>query len=400
MAAYQRGDVAQTLALAGQQVARAAPGDFSAHAVLCEVLQRAGRIDELVEFLDLADDFRQDPRGRLMLAKAARRSGDLAGAVEGLQHMLTLDCPPALRRVAAFELVAALEAHGRHAESWQAAAQAHQLAPRSFPVDQLVEALRVTAAAPAAELAALPKATRAAGRTACVLGLPRSGTTLLEQMLDSHSRVCGVGESALPGQLADTMARAGGGWPVGAARARPAALDDLHKRYLQEARHARGLPATTWTLDKTVFPILQPLFIAGVLPGAKVLRITRDARDNAVSLFLNLFHPSWGWTASLDTIRQVMAAERRYLPTILDKLQLDVVSLRFEDLVDQPEATLRRVLAHLGLDWEEACARPHENQRLVFTLSHEQVRRPVNRQGIGRWLQHREHFGADWDGLV
>jgi tetratricopeptide (TPR) repeat protein len=399
IAAYRLGHVERALALAGEQVALAAPGEFFAHVVLCEVLHRAGRIDELVEFLSLADEFLQDPRGQMMQAKAARRAGDLAQAESVLTALLAADIAPALHRVAAFELNAVLDRLSRHAEAWQAAAQAHQRSTRPFPVAQLVEALRVTAQAPAAELAALPKATRPAARTACVLGLPRSGTTLLEQMLDSHSRVRGIGEGPLPGQMADALARAGGGWPVGASRAQPAALDDMQRRYLQAARGSRKLPAAVWTLDKTLFPMLQPLFIAAVLPGAKVLRITRDARDNAVSLFMNNMDPSWGWTGSLDSIRQVIAAEREYLPVILDKLQLDVVALRFEDLVSQSEATLRRVLAHLGLDWEDACMRPHENARLVFTLSHEQVRQPVNRQGMGRWLHHREQFGADWDGL-
>ncbi len=399
-AAYRRGDVERALALAGEQVALAAPGDYSAHAVLCEVLQRAGRITELTEFLDLVDDFQQDPRGRLMRAKAARRSGDAAGAVETLRDLLTGELAPALRRVAGFELVAALEALGRHAEAWQAATLAHQQTGRSFPTEQLVAALRVTAEASALELAQLPKAQHKADRSACVLGLPRSGTTLLEQMLDAHSRVCGVGELPLPGRMSDVIAREGGGWPLGALRVSRKTLNDLQQQYLEETRRRRQLAADVWALDKTVFPMLQPLFIAAVLPGAKVLRITRDARDNAVSLFLNNFDPSWGWTASLNSIREVIAAERQYMPIILEKLKLDVVSLRFEDLVDAPELQLRRALGHLGLDWEPACARPHENTRLVFTLSHEQVRRPVNRQGIGRWQQHREAFGAEWDALV
>ncbi len=399
--AYRRGDVEQALALAGQQAALAAPGDYSAHAVLSEVLHRAGRIDELIEFLDLADDFQQDPRGRLMRGKAARRSGDLALAESLLRGVLDADVAPALYRIAAFELIAVLGQLGRHAESWQVAATAHQRAAKPsapFPIDQLVAALRVTAEAAPAELAKLPKASRPAPRTACVLGLPRSGTTLLEQMLDMHSRVCGVGELHLPGRMADEMARHGG-WPLGAMRTPRAALDDMQRRYLQETRGRRGLGADIWTLDKTVFPMLQPLFVAGVLPGAKLLRILREPRDNAVSLFLNNMDPSWGWTGSLDSIRQLIAAERAYMPVILEKLQLDVLTLRFEELVDEPETQLRRALGHLGLDWEAACARPHENGRLVFTLSHEQVRRPVNRQGIGRWTNYREFFGPEWDAL-
>ena len=397
--AYRRGDVEQALALAGEQVALAAAGDFSAHAVLSEILHRAGRIEELVEFLDLAEDFQQDPRGLLMRAKAVRRSGKLAEAAELLNASLVQLASPPLRRIAYFELVAALEGLGRHAESWQAAVQAHQEAARNFPTEQLVAALRVTAEASPVELALQPKAKAKASHTACILGLPRSGTTLLEQMLDCHPRVRGVGELHLPGRMIDAIAREGGGWPLGAMRVSRKTLNEMQLRYLEETRVSRQLPNDMWTLDKTVFPMLQPLFIAGVLPGAKVLRITRDARDNAVSLFLNNFDPSWGWTASLEGIRQVIEAERKYVPVILEKLQLDVVTLRFEDLVDEPEAQLRRVLDHMGLAWDPACLQPQENKRLVFTLSHEQVRRPVNRQGIGRWLQHREHFGEAWDAL-
>jgi len=399
--AYRRGDLPRALALAGEQVALAPAGDYSAHAVLCEVLHRAGRIDELADFLDRAPDFQQDPRGRLMRAKAARRQGDHATAEALLRPLLLQDDMPSapLRRIAAFELVATLAAQGRHAESWDAAAQAHRQAARPFAVDGLVAALRATARASAAELSKLPRASRPAPHTACVLGLPRSGTTLLEQMLDRHSRIQGVGELPLPGQMADAMARHGG-WPAGAMRVPRPMLDEMQRQYLQETRGRRQLPAEVWTLDKTVFPMLQPLFVAAVLPGAKLLRILRDPRDNATSLFLNNMHPSWGWTASVEAIRQLIAAEREFMPVILDKLGLDVLTLQFEALVDEPEAQLRRVLGHLGLGWEDACLRPHENDRLVFTASHEQVRRPLNREGIGRWMQHREVFGPEWDALI
>jgi hypothetical protein len=398
--AYRRGEVETALALAGEQVALARPGDWSAHTVLGEVLHRAGRVEELIDFLELADGFLADPRGQLLRARAARRSGDLALAEQWLLRVAATDAGPGLARIAAFELSAVLDQQGRHAEAWQTAAQEHARSTRPYPTAQLVEVLRVTARASAAELARRPVATRRVAHTACILGLPRSGTTLLEQMLDRHSRVQGVGELPAPPQMADAMAREGGGWPVGAMRVRRATLDAMQQQYLRDTRGRRGLPPDTWTLDKTVFPMQQPLFIAGVLPGAKVLHLTRDARDNAVSLFLNNFDPSWGWTGSLDSIRQVIAAERECMDVILDKLRLDTLALRFEDLVDDTEATLQRALAHLGLPWEDACARPHENPRLVFTLSHEQVRRPVNSQGIGRWMQHREAFGPAWDGLA
>ena len=404
IAAYRHGAEQDAVDLARAAVARAAPGDFSAHAVLCEVLHRAGRMAELQDVLQASEAFCQDPLGRLVQARVLRRQAELQQADTLLARCLAdATWAPALRRMVAFERVAVLEALGRHAESWQVAELAHQAAQQSsrpFPTDQLVTALRVTAEAPAAALARLPRATRKASRSACILGLPRSGTTLLEQMLDRHPQVCGVGEGPWPGRMTDALAKAGGGWPGGAMRAAPRTLDSMQQQYLDETRRHRQLADAVWALDKTLFPMMQPLFIAAVLPGAKVLRLTRDARDNAISLFLNNFDPSWGWTASLDSIRQVLAAERRYMPTILEKLKLDVLSLRFEDLVEQPETKLRAALDHLGLPWDPACLQPQDNHRLVFTLSHEQVRRPVNRDGIGRWQHHREHFGAEWDGLA
>jgi tetratricopeptide (TPR) repeat protein len=404
IAAYRRGEIDQAVALAGRHVGTAGSGDFSGHAVMGEVLFRAARIEELLDFLSLADDFLADPRGQLLHAKALRRAGEISRAEALLQALVNetalADAMRPVQRMAAFELSALLEQQGRHDAAWSAAAQAHKRAGRAFPVDQLVEALRVTAQASAVEILSLPRASKPAGRAACILGMPRSGTTLLEQMLDRHAKVVGAGELPLPGQFADTLARAGGGWPVGALHAPIKLLNELQKQYLWETRGRRKLREDTWTLDKTVFPMQQPLVIAGVLPGAKVLRIRRDARDNAVSLFMNNFDPSWAWTASLDGIRRVLQAERQYMPVILEKLRIDVLDLRFEDLVDQPETTLRQVFTHLGLEWEPACLQPQDNQRLVFTLSHEQVRKPLNRQGIGRWQAHAARFDAAWEGLV
>ena len=401
--AYHRGQTDKAVALAGRFLGLAPAGNFSGHAVMGEVLFRAGRIAELLDFLDLADDFRAEPRGSLLHAKALMRTGDAAQAELLLAALVAAQpASPAgkpVQRIAAFELSALLARQGRHSESWAAAEAAHQRAGQTYPVGQLVEALRVTAEASAVELLSLPRASKRVSRTACILGMPRSGTTLLEQMLDCHPKVVGVGELTLPGEMADTIAAQGGGWPVGALRVPVKTLNELQRRYAWETRGRRQLRADTWAVDKTVFPMLQPLFIAGVLPGAKVIHISRDARDNAVSLFLNNFHPSWAWTASLDSIRQVLAAERRYMTTILQRLGLDVLSLPFEDLVDRPEASMREVLAHLDLEWDPACLQPQDNDRLVFTLSHEQVRQPLNRQGIGRWQRHAERFDAAWAGL-
>jgi hypothetical protein len=136
------------------------------------------------------------------------------------------------------------------------------------------------------------------------------------------------------------------------------------------------------------------------LPNAKVIRIVRNSKDNAISLFLNNLDPSWGWTSSLESIRALLKAEREYIPTICEKLGIDIVSIQFESLVGNPDQTLKGVIDHLGLSWEESCLRPDRNPRLVQTLSNEQVRQPLNNRGIGRWTHYAEHFDARWDEIT
>jgi hypothetical protein len=110
--------------------------------------------------------------------------------------------------------------------------------------------------------------------------------------------------------------------------------------------------------------------------------------------------PTWGWTGNLNSIQKMIRAERKFLPIILDKLDLEVVDIQLEELVESPSLHLRRVLDHLELPWEEACLSPEQNDRLVLTLSHAQVRNPFNRKGIGRWENYRKFFDESWTGLA
>jgi hypothetical protein len=211
-------------------------------------------------------------------------------------------------------------------------------------------------------------------------------------MLDRHSRIVGLGESPLLGRMADDIAADGRHWPSGAQTVPVAVLDGWQDRYLEFARLRRRVPLSSWSLDKTVFPMFQPLAVAAVLPGARVIRLIRDPRDTAISLFLSNFDPSWGWTGSLASIKRVVDAERAFVPTILESLQVPSVEVRYERLVASPETALRPIFDLLGVDPEDDCLRPENNRRVVLTLSNQQVRQPINRQAIGRWRNYEQFF--------
>lgn len=398
--AHQNGQTEEALRLAARCMRMSEGLDFGGHVVVTEVLYQAGRVDELDEFLKASGEFQADPRCQIMIARVQRVRKQWTECEETLRRLLATSLSDPLKRICGFELSKCLDAQGRYTESWQAAATAHRETAKPFAIDLLVAALKMTAEISTSELRKIRRASAGIPRTACILGMPRSGTSVLEQMLDSHSQIVGRGESGLPGEIGDAIAKQGGGWPVGVLNVTVDALNQLQALYRDSLRTAVNIPDDIWTIDKTVFPQMQPLVIACVLPHTKVIRIVRDARDNAVSLFLNNLAPSWGWTASLNSIRKLLKAERQYVPIICEKLKLDVISLEFEALVAAPEATLRPVLDHLGLPWEAACLRPDLNPRIVQTLSNEQVRRPLNANGIGRWQNYAEQFDASWRALT
>lgn len=402
IAAHRQGRTDWAVQLARSIRGRSGQAEIDADIVISEALFRAARFDELREHLTLARAFATDRRGMLMAARLARSTGDPAAAEQIFRHILAHQRTEPVDRMAAFELVALCEKSGRHDEAWTLAQDAHKRTTHPFDTPALVRALEVTAkAASDGRLARVHRASRPAIRAAFIFGMPRSGTTLIEQMLDTHPSARGVGELPIHATMADDIARVGGGWPTAAFTVPVPVLDRWQSAYTAETRAFHKLASNIWTIDKTVFPMLQPLIVAAVLPGARAICVRRDPRDNAVSLFLNNFDPTWGWTSSLDTIRTVIDAQRRYVPPILEVLNVPSVHIRFEELVAQPEPAARSMLKLLDLPWNDACLHPERNTRIVHTLSHEQVRRPINADGIGRWQRHSAHFkNADWQSLL
>ena len=96
----------------------------------------------------------------------------------------------------------------------------------------------------------------------------------------------------------------------------------------------------------------------------------------------------------------MIAAHRRHVPVIVEALRIADLPLRYEQMVEAPEPAARAMLAHLGLELDNNCLHPEDNRRVVHTLSHEQVRRPINRESIGRWQRYAARFDSAWDELA
>jgi tetratricopeptide (TPR) repeat protein len=233
-----------------------------------------------------------------------------------------------------------------------------------------------------------------------ILGRPRSGSTLVEQMLASHPAIEGTAELPYIGDLAANLADGpdaafGTRWLDALAALPPDALQALGEAYLQRAARHRHL-ARPHFIDKMPANFFHTGFILSVLPRAKIIDVRRQPEACCWSIF-----KSFSSKGSLG-LAELGRFHRDYLDLMahFDEVQPGRIHrLQYEDLVRQPEAELRHLLDYLGLPFDSACLNFHETRRTVLTPSSEQVRRPLSTQAIDRWRVFEPWLGPLVDAL-
>ena len=288
-----------------------------------------------------------------------------------------------------FALGKALEQRRQYHESFQHYAQGNALrrldapfnidgfARRSERIRSFFDRAFFTAHADAGEPDASP---------IFIVGLPRSGSTLVEQILASHPRVAGTMELTNILQIVhvfDDMSEARDGYPETVRSATSAQLTGLGTRYLAQVAPLRG--GRAHFTDKLPNNFSHVGLIHAILPRATIIDARRHPMDSCFSTFKQ--HFAEGQTFSYD-LRDLGLYYRCYL-SLMDHwdavLPGKVLHLQYEELVRNPETHIRRLLEHCGLEFDPACLEFHKTARPVRTASAEQVRQPLYTSGIGYW---------------
>ena len=224
-----------------------------------------------------------------------------------------------------------------------------------------------------------------------ILGMPRAGSTLIEQILASHSQVEGTMELPDIPALATRTGEGPQRYPTSLNDLSPEALKALGEDYLQRTRIQRkqGRP---FFIDKLPNNWLYAGFIHLILPQAKIIDARRDPMDCCFSNFRQHFARGQSFSYSLEDMGRYYGDYVRLMRHLDQTLPGRVHRVIHEDLLDEPETQIRALLDHLCLPFEEACLQFHETKRAVRTASSEQVRRPINRDGVGQWRPYETHL--------
>lgn len=366
--------------------------------VLAEVLHRANRRNELSQLIAQGGAWLEDPRAVVYIARSSPPD-EAERVIESLCATARGNGPAHLRRIAGFDAVKMLDSLGRYREAFDLAAFLHASTGTRCDVGELEEEIACQKRELERPSPSRARAFQEVSRTALIVGLPRSGTTLIEQMLDRHSLVTGIGEYDGVHRMAQRAQELKQSSMLDAG---PMAeqLSEMQRDYLVGAAALRRDP-NGWTLDKGLHAWRHLPLVARVLPQCVFISIDRDPRDCAISALLGNFHPTaFGWTASLASIHRVMCAYQSIVAAVMAKLECRHESLIYEALVADPLKGVQRCLSLMNLEMESATLAPEENSRTVLTLSHEQVRRPINAKSIGRWRNYDFAFDSSWDLLA
>ena len=228
-----------------------------------------------------------------------------------------------------------------------------------------------------------------------IVGMPRSGTSLVEQIAVSHSRVASVGERKEISEITAAVLTQQQG------SAQQDENENLALRLATEhVAVLRGLGGdAARVIDKMPDNIFYLGVVAPLFPMARVIFCRRDLRDTCLSCFFELFAEGSQFAYDLANCGRRALETERLAAHWLDVLPLAMLTIDYEALIADPEGQSRRLIEFLGLDWEPACLDFHRTERPVFTGSTWQVRQPIHRRSVGRWRHYERHLGPLLDVL-
>ncbi len=225
-----------------------------------------------------------------------------------------------------------------------------------------------------------------------IVGMPRSGTTLTEQILSAHPLLHGAGELPDLSRLVKRSLPTDDDVPWQAA----SLLQEMTSRqyayeYLRALRV--GAPVGRRRIsDKQPLNFFQLAFVAVLFPQARVVYCQRDERDNALSIWMENFNADQRYATDFDDLAFFISESRRLMRHWHAVLPIPVLDFRYEDTVNNLEGRARCLIEFLGVPWDDRCLDFHQVERAVQTPSRWQVRQPIYTKSVERWKKYREYL--------
>lgn len=352
------------------------------------LFERVKQVDPVVGYSALinARHFPDDEQTLLTMQKAAQ--------------MPSIEGP--VRSSILFQLASAWEKRGEYERAFSFAQQANNASKKFLPYDAKThrqDCARLRHAFSQSLFEHRADCGVASTLPVYVLGMPRSGTTLVEQILSGHSNIFGAGELGIIPQVQQGIAR----WErhVGSQRGYPDCIDDLTAHATQGIAQnilkelQEYAPQAKHIIDKLPHNFENIGLIKFLFPKAKIISVRRDPRDIALSNYFTDYqakHGGMGFAYDLHDIGEQLADHNLLMHHWQQLFPGEILEINYEEVVDDLEGAARKMLDYIGVDWQPEVLNFNDLQRAVKTASVWQVRQPIYKSSKARWKHYRQHL--------
>ena len=372
-------------------------GDFQILlAVFLEADRKTDRALEIVNhFLASGNESKQLALLYARMAPALHLENE---ALEFVTRVLDNRQPRTARDLASLHFSAAflLDRLGRYDEAFSHAERANSLRGVSYNPAQVERPIREWISYfDRPTLRRLPHATHGSELPVFVVGMPRSGTTLIEQILSSHPQVHGAGELRWLFNVCQSLALRHPSATMKLSesfdRLSINDVDELADEYLRPLEALA--PHAARIINKLPTNFMHLGMVKLLFPMARVIYCRRDPLDTCLSCYMTDFAGGHDYSNALQSLAHYFQWSQGMMEHWKAVLDLSILEVRYEDVVDDLEGQTRRMVEFLDLPWDDRCLRFHENKRFVATASNEQVRLPIYKSSLGRWRHYQRHLG-------
>jgi hypothetical protein len=368
------------------------------------VLLRQAKLDKAHALLEpLVKAGTEEATVALVYAKILHRQGRSQDAIDVVRRHLDDPVQPRVIRTLNFQLARLLDSSGAYDQAFDVYLKANGTAKgiwdgdaEAARYDQTIEVFS------AQTLQRLPRPSHPTDLPIFIVGMQRSGSTLVEQIIDAHPEAHGAGELLLMHQLTNVL-----GLKIGSTLPYPRCVADLDQgdvdmlssAYLEQLRPLA--PQARRISDKYLGNYEHVGLISVLLPQARIIHVRRNPLDNCLSCFFQNFAPGVpAYTEDLHDMGRLYADYERIMRYWDDVLDSQVLEVCYERLVAEPEPQIRRIIDFCGLEFDERCTRFYETGREVLTMSRDQVNKPIYTGSIGRYRRYEDHLAPLKEALI
>ncbi|MHB8256708.1 MAG: tetratricopeptide repeat protein [Acidiferrobacterales bacterium] len=369
------------------------PDHSAGIAGLAMLFERKGNFDAGLALVQpLIDAGTNDTQAMLSYAALLRNQDRRAEAVTLLEKVLQQSLDTKRRVDVHFALGKLYDELRQYDNAFGHYRQANTFDVKEFNEQEVVHQFdAILAAFAPARIGNRPRASNRSRLPVFIVGMPRSGTSLVEQILASHPLVHGAGELIdifdIASQLPSTL---------GTRRFYPNCVDDLSRKSVDSiaqkhldrlGRLSRDVMRVT---DKMPHNFMYLGLIDLLFPGARIIHCMRDPVDTCLSIYFQRFNDFHAYARDLTSLGRYYRQYLRLMAHWKKVLRIPLMEVQYEDLVENQEVISRKMIEFCELEWDDRCLRFHETGRFVTTPSYDQVRRPIYKKSVARWKNYEQ----------